>query len=141
MFFTLGPRWPGAHYGLILAGVQMPPLPFPLMVIQLAVRAAFRAGPTRYLTVLQINVHFAVSQLQFNSFHQPGRFDSQNLSIKFPILHALIVASQHLAHYKAGIPEFSGPVSVTSTLACGLAPITPLTTKWAWPWGVMKEYN
>jgi hypothetical protein len=82
----------------------MPPLPFPLMVIQLAVRAAFRAGPTPYLTVLQINVHFALNQLQLNSFHQPGRFDSQNLSIKFAILHALIVASEHLAHYKAGIP-------------------------------------
>ena len=63
MLRTFGPRWPGVQYGLILAGIQMPPLPFPLMVIQLAVRAAFRAGPTRYLTVLQINVHFAGSQL------------------------------------------------------------------------------
>jgi hypothetical protein len=100
----MAPRRPGVQYGLILAGVQMPPLPLPLMVIQLAVRPAFRAAPTRYLTVLQINVHFAVGHLQLNSFHQPGRFDSQNLSIKFAILHALIVASEHLAHYKAGIP-------------------------------------
>ena len=63
MLGAFGPRWPGVQNRLILAGVQMPPLPFPLMVIQLATHSAFRARPTRHLAVFQIDVHFPLGQL------------------------------------------------------------------------------
>src|SRR5579863_9897108 len=94
MLAALGPRWPGVKNGLILAGVQMPPLSLPLMVVQLATRFAFRARPTRHLPVLQVYVYFALAQLEFHSFHKPGRLDPQNLPVQFTILHPPIFAFQ-----------------------------------------------
>jgi serine protease Do len=42
---------------------KLPPLPLPLMVIQLATRFTFWARPTRHLSMLQIYVYFALGQL------------------------------------------------------------------------------
>jgi hypothetical protein len=78
---------------LLLAGVQVPPTPLLLMVIQPASHPAFQARPTLQLLVLQIYGHLALAQLQFHSFHGPGCFNSQNLSVQFTILHPPIVAS------------------------------------------------
>src|SRR5260370_18551274 len=95
---------------LVLTGVQMPPLPLRLMIVQLAFAPAVRTRPTCNLTVLQIHVHFAFVQFQFHPLHKPRFFNSQNLSVQFAILHPAIVASAPLpalpTHYKAGIPVF-----------------------------------
>ena len=77
----------GVQDGLILARVQVPPLPLWLMVIQLASRSTFWARPLDHVVVSQVNVDFAGLQLQFHRVHKPGNLDTQNAPIKLMILH------------------------------------------------------
>ena len=92
MFGTIAARHSGMQHGPVLAGVQMPPLPLGLMVKQRAGLLALWAPPFDFLFVFQVNVNLSLLQLQIHALHIPGRFNSQNLSIKFSVLHADIVA-------------------------------------------------
>src|SRR5262249_8809995 len=87
MLNTLGPRWLGMQDRLVLAGVQMTPLTLPLMIIEPTVPSPFRAWPVHHLIVVQVHVDLALSQLQFHSLYEPRCCDSENLPIKFTILH------------------------------------------------------
>jgi len=42
--------------GPVLAGVQVPPLPLPLVVVLLARLATLRAGPTPHIVMIQMDV-------------------------------------------------------------------------------------
>src|SRR5579871_3188625 len=77
----------GVQDGLILARVQVPPLPLWLMVIQLTSRSTFWACPFDHVVVLQVNVDFACLQFQVHRVHKPRRLDAENAPIKLMILH------------------------------------------------------
>ncbi len=70
-----------------MAGVQMAPLAFRLMIIQPAGRTAFRARPADHIVVSQMNVDLTHLQLQLHGVHVPGSLDSENAPIEFVILH------------------------------------------------------
>src|SRR5207302_9788864 len=96
--------WPGMQTRLILAVGQMPPLPRRLVDIQLATRFAFWARPTRHLSVLQIDVHFASASFSSTRSTSQGasipricRYSSRSCIPTF--WHPHIVT-----HYKVGIP-------------------------------------
>lgn len=72
---------------LILAGVQVPALPFRLMVVQLAGRTAFRALPIDQVIVSEINVDFAGFQFQIHRVYEPGTLNPENAPIELVILH------------------------------------------------------
>src|SRR5208283_5087639 len=88
MVAALASRWLGMQDGLILAGIQVSPLPLRLVVVQLARRTAFRARPIDHLMVCQANVDLPHFQLQFHRVHVPGGLDSENAPIKLTILHS-----------------------------------------------------
>ena len=85
-------RRAGVQNGLILAGVQMPPAPFRLMIIQGTGRGTFRAGPALLGGMLQIDMDLARFQFQFDPLHLPRSLNAQNATIEFTILHTRIVA-------------------------------------------------
>jgi hypothetical protein len=72
---------------LVLTGVQMRPLPLWLMIVKPTPRPTFGTWPVHHLMVVQVDVHLALSQLQFHSFYEPRCFDSENLQVEFTILH------------------------------------------------------
>ena len=78
---------------LILTGVQMPPPPFRLMVVERARLAALRTRPLDSLLVHQMNVNFSILQLQLNLIHSPRGSNPQDLSIQFLVLHLPIMNS------------------------------------------------
>jgi len=84
------------------------------MVVQLATHPAFRARPTGHLPVLlpmvQIHMHFAFRQLQFHSFHQPRRFEPKNFSVKFAILHSMIVDQRYALQSQNSPPRIAAAV-------------------------------
>jgi hypothetical protein len=56
----------GVQDRLILTGVQVPPSPLGLMIVQLAGRSALRAWPVNHLVVPEVNVDLAGLQFQVN---------------------------------------------------------------------------
>jgi hypothetical protein len=74
-----------------LASIQVPPTPLRLMVIELGGGATFRARPIFAPRMVEVHVDLSGRQLQFHSFHMPGRFNAQNPPIQFTILHTFIV--------------------------------------------------
>src|SRR5579864_427690 len=89
MLTTIAPWRRGVQDRSILAGVQMPPLPLGLMIVQWAALPALRTRPLRFRRVLQKNVHFLHLQLKLDSFHSPRGLNTQNLRVQLPVLHAL----------------------------------------------------
>ena len=77
----------GVQDGLILARIQVSPLPFWLMVVQLACRSTFRTRPMDHVVVPEPNVDLSSLLFQFHRVHVPGSLDPQNSPIKFSILH------------------------------------------------------
>ena len=75
MVAAFAPRRFGVQNRLILAGIQVAPLPLRLMVVQFAGRAAFRAPPIDHVTVPETNMDLA------------GMLNSENTAIEFVILH------------------------------------------------------
>jgi hypothetical protein len=92
MLVALTPRRLGVQDRLVLAGVQVTPLPLRLMIVLPARLAALRAQPLPHLAVIKVNVHLARFQLQLDSLHFPRRLDAQYAPIKLMILHPQIVA-------------------------------------------------
>jgi len=60
------PRRLGVQNRLILARVQMPPLPLGLMVVQFASRTTFRTFPIDHVMVGETNVDLTDLQFQFH---------------------------------------------------------------------------
>src|SRR5271157_4609551 len=87
MVAALAARRLGVQDGLILACIQVSPLPLRLMVVQLARRPALWTRPIDPVMVCQANVDLSHLQLQFPSVHLPGSLDSQNAPIQFMVLH------------------------------------------------------
>lgn len=88
MIAAFASRRRGVQNRLILARVQVTPLPFWLMIVQLASRTAFRTGPIDHVGVSQVDVNLAAVQLKIHRIHKPGRLNAENTPIEFVILHA-----------------------------------------------------
>jgi len=94
MLGAVGSRRLGVQDGLELAGVQMPPLTYRLMVAQRTRRAAFRARPFQTCRVLQKHMHLAFGQLQINSLDTPRSADTKNGGVEIArgrVLHSPII--------------------------------------------------
>jgi hypothetical protein len=63
MLGTLAARRRGMQNGLILAGIQMAPLPLCLMIIERAESAAFGTRSLQICLMGEINVHLSLFQL------------------------------------------------------------------------------
>lgn len=61
-----------------LARIQMPPLALGLMIVKRAGLAKVRAWPLQPRAVLQINMNFSRSHVQFNVFDTPRSSDAKN---------------------------------------------------------------
>src|SRR6266850_4717377 len=70
----------------------MTPSPFRLMVVKLATFSAFSTQPIHVGIVLHIHPNLCLDLIQFDSIHKPRRLNSQYLSIKFSVLHPVIVS-------------------------------------------------
>ena len=75
--------------GLILTGVQVPPLPLRLVIVKGTFSPALRTWPRLILSMIQINSYRSLSliQFQFHPFDIPRRTNSQNLLIELSVLH------------------------------------------------------
>src|SRR5438132_9787953 len=78
--------------GSILAGVQMPPFSLRLMIVERSQRTAYGTNPLPIVLMGEVDVHFSLLHFQFHALHLPRRFDTQNASIQFMILHSVIFA-------------------------------------------------
>lgn len=87
MLTAFAARRLGMQDRLVLAGVQMPPAPLWLVIVEFALRSAFRTGPVDHLLVPQVNVNLASLQLQLHRIYKPGSLNSENAPIEFVILH------------------------------------------------------
>jgi hypothetical protein len=54
-----------------LAGIQMTPPAFRLVIVERAQRRAFRTGPLYPRIVRQVNIHLALLQVQLDPVHLP----------------------------------------------------------------------
>ena len=54
-------------------------------------------APVHHLMVVQVDVHLALSQLQFHSFYEPRCFDTENLQVEFTISTSLM--------FSTGVPK------------------------------------
>jgi hypothetical protein len=73
--------------GAVLTSIQVPPLPFRLMVVQWAGCGALGTGPTGEVFMGQIDMYFFGCQLQVHGGHAPGAFDAKDAPVKFSIFH------------------------------------------------------
>jgi hypothetical protein len=80
----------GVQNGAVLTGIQVPPLPLRLMVVQGTAGAAFGARPFLFVVMSQVDVHLALLQLQFHALDSPRIGDPQNTAVQFGILHIQI---------------------------------------------------
>src|SRR5215471_9739896 len=77
----------GVQNRLILASVQMPPLAFWLMIVELAGRTALRAGPLDHVVMSEVDVDFTGFQFQIHGVDKPRSLHSENAPIELVILH------------------------------------------------------
>src|ERR1700744_5444556 len=91
MFRAVDARRLGMQDCPVLGGVQMPPAPLRLMIVQGTWLAACRARPRKTLVVLQSHVHFALVQFQLNAIHAPWLSNTQNLGVQVSVLHSPII--------------------------------------------------
>jgi hypothetical protein len=77
------------QYRLKLAGVQVSPLSFRLMVVESAFLPTLCTRPRLLPAITQVDMHLALFELQFYPFHTPRSLDSQYLSVKFSVLHPI----------------------------------------------------
>ena len=54
MLAALTARWRGMQNGALLTGIQMPPLPLRLMIVEDTARSTFRAGPFQFGVSLEL---------------------------------------------------------------------------------------
>jgi hypothetical protein len=71
----------------VLAGLQMPPSPRGLVVVQVAQGAALRARPLSSNRIVQENVDFPFVEFQFHTFDIAGIGDPKNLGTKLSVLN------------------------------------------------------
>jgi len=87
---ALRARRRGMQDGAILAGVQMAPFPFGLMIVERAEATAFRTSPLRVVLMGEVDVYLPLLKLQFYSLHLPRSFNTEDASIEFVILHSMM---------------------------------------------------
>ena len=63
MFAALTARRCGVQNGAVLTGIQMPPLPFRLMIIERTTGSTIGAGPFGFVVVGQVDMHLTLLQL------------------------------------------------------------------------------
>ena len=70
----------------------MPPFSLRLMIVERSQRTAYGTNPLPIVLMGEVDVHFSLLHFQFHALHLPRRFDTQNASIQFMILHSVIFA-------------------------------------------------
>src|SRR5208282_497940 len=111
MFGTTAARGLGVQDGTVLARVQMPPMPFAVVVVQRALRTALWARP-RYLRIMpQMHMDFPFLQFQFHPLYAPRSRDSQNLLIQLRVLHG--VSSNSERHHANRLTPFRQSSKIT----------------------------
>src|SRR5258707_692052 len=73
---TLTARRCGMQNGAVLTGIQMPPLPLGLMIVESTTGCAFGTGPLQFVFMGQIDVHLALLELQFHTLDSPRSRDA-----------------------------------------------------------------
>jgi hypothetical protein len=68
----------------------MPPFPLGLMIVERAEGTAFRTSPLRSVLMGEVDMHLTLLQFEFYPLHLPRSFNTQDASIEFVILHAVI---------------------------------------------------
>src|SRR5260370_18134536 len=115
---TLTARRCGMQNGAVLTGIQMPPLPLGLMIVESTTGSAFGTGPLAFVFMGQIDVHLALLQLEFHALDSPRRRDAPNTAVQFPILR-----SKTFPRGGASRPS-AGPATAPSALPSSTA-VTP----------------
>ena len=64
------------HNGLILTGVQMPPFPLRLVIVERAEGTAFGTSPLRLGLMSEVDMHLTLLQLEFYALHLPRSFNA-----------------------------------------------------------------
>src|SRR5271157_513264 len=99
MYGTTRSRRGGVQDSAILAGVQMPPRPLGIMVMQRAQRLAFRTLPQSLRLVSQVHMDLALIQLQFHVLHSPRSRNPENLLIQLMVLHGTLLPNEKMPCY------------------------------------------
>src|SRR5207245_10734182 len=96
MVRALDPGRPGVDPGLELHGVEMAPEPLLFVVVGGELLPALRARPEGAVAVFKIDIDALLGNVQLDTTHMPGRFQTEETPVKTRILHA--------AHRRAGAP-------------------------------------
>ena len=83
----------------ILAGIQVPPRPLRVVVIQCTLRLTFRARPRRLRLVPQRHVDLSLFQPQLHLLHSPRNRNSQNLLVQLIVLHGAPFSKEKAPSY------------------------------------------
>ncbi len=85
MLWTLHSGHFGDQPGLVLAGIQMAPLPRSRVVVG-TIRAGLGGGQT-FLRVAYVDSHTGAGQVDFHLGSLPGGLDTKNLTVELMIVH------------------------------------------------------
>jgi len=66
----------GMQNGAVLTGIQMPPLPLGLMIVEGTTGSALGTRPLQLVFMGQIDVHLALLELQFHTLDSPRSRDA-----------------------------------------------------------------
>jgi len=72
---------------LELARIQMAPDALGSVVVNRQLRPAFRTSPSKSFLMNGPDIDATAADIQFNTIHFPGSLQSQDMAIKFGILH------------------------------------------------------
>ena len=97
---TISPRHLGMQDRAILTGIQVPPTPLRLVIVQRTGSATLRARPRRRCRVCQIHMHLAFPQFQLYAIHTPRRSNSQNLLVQLTVLHDALPLPEKASSYR-----------------------------------------
>jgi hypothetical protein len=84
------------QYRSILAGIQVTPAAFRLVIVEGARFPAFRTSPLQSVLMPEVNMHLSGLQFQLNALHAPRLSNPQNLPIQISILHLPIISLRPL---------------------------------------------
>jgi hypothetical protein len=62
--------------GAVLTGIEMPPLPLGLMIVEGTTGSALATGPLQVVFMGQIDVHLPLGELQFHALDSPRSCDA-----------------------------------------------------------------
>jgi len=88
MLLTVNPWRPRVQKCHELTTVQVAPRPLCPMIVKRHFRSAFGTRPSEFLGMGSPNVHSLVDHIKFHSFYLPRGLKTQQITIKFGILHS-----------------------------------------------------